>query len=203
MRKARVIGALVIALFVFVSNLGAWDLVEIPIPGSDENIIWYDPAGFNSNGVLIDSIGDSVLVNNALVMLSLSTAKPLDIFPNFSKETFLRDMRSANLEGGLNAFSANGPANYYEDFSVIREDIIADYQQGSLVFCCAFSCKYDLFGTGRPGDYHGKAIRFFRFSGDTLLNGSLIYLEELIDESISTVTDSLIGDIGIKKDYSI
>ena len=205
MRKAKSVAALLIFLMFFTGSLWAWDLVDIPIPGSNESITWYNQAYF-SNGVLVDSENSYVLtVNEGLVMLTLNIVDSSEFIDGFlhTKEDFLRDMREANLSSGLDAFSVSGPANYYDDFSIIKEDIIADYQQESLVFCCEFSCKFDLYGRGTTREWHGKALRFFRFSGDSLLNGSLIYFDELIDDSINTVTSSLIGDLGIIKNYSI
>ena len=194
------------ALFLFNGGLfAAWEMKEIPIPGSSENFIWYEQADFTTEGDLVDGAGQTLLTNGAYVLLSLNVSSTLDIVQIFSsKADYFTSLRSvAFSDYAIDPFNNKWLFSALNDVSVEREEVVLDYKQNVLAFCAYFTCSMDVTGSGVEGEYHGKTIRFFRISEGAVLDGTLIYFDELINESINAVTESLIGDLGIKKEYSI
>ena len=121
-----------------------------------------------------------------------------------SKADYFTSLRSvAFSDYAIDPFNNKWLFSALNDVSVEREEVVLDYKQNVLAFCAYFTCSMDVTGSGVEGEYHGKTIRFFRISEGAVLDGTLIYFDELINESINAVTESLIGDLGIKKEYSI
>lgn len=193
MKKARAL-ALVAALVLSCANLSAWDLKEIQIPGSSEAILWYDDAEFYPDGALRNSDGESVLFNgnNAVIMSvrTMDSSEALRIAG--SKNEFVRLMRYAMLES-KDPFSTEPFKQKYQDFKLLEEDAVVDYEDDCVFLKATFTFGLDVTGSGILHTMHGITYRILRIiDGHKILDCSIFYPDEMIDGSINLVVDSLL-----------